>query len=256
MCTTRRARQWRHAHLTFTGNAEVIPEPQREADRSSKWVRDRMSAWSEARWGRLRVDCLVPAGFERYVRLLHRVCSDAPGRQWRWSEVAQDAGRELLEETQWATLTADLRERDRLNPPIGELSDAEFRSLAATLEKYTASPDDCRFAFWEGSAFVDHTSEAVSIGGRAYVVFKGSANEAIGHRFGDGFAHPPNLWWSADRSWCVATDIDLDSTYIGAGRACASRIRASSELEVLLTRADARVDAGADARPGQKKAAT
>ena len=27
----------------------------------------------------------------------------------------------------------------------------------------------------------------------------------------------PNLWWSDERSWCVATEIDLNTTYIGYG---------------------------------------
>jgi hypothetical protein len=31
--------------------------------------------------------------------------------------------------------------------------------------------------------------------------------------------HSPNLWWPDDRTWCVATDIDLDSTYVGGSAA-------------------------------------
>jgi hypothetical protein len=48
-----------------------------------------------------------------------------------------------------------------------------------------------------------------------------------------------NLWWPDDHAWCVATEIDLDSTYVGASEACIEELLANSELEV------ARLDLGA-----------
>lgn len=44
---------------------------------------------------------------------------------------------------------------------------------------------------------------------------------------------PPSLWWPADRSWCVATDVDLMTTYVGATTATVDALLADDELEVL-----------------------
>jgi hypothetical protein len=39
----------------------------------------------------------------------------------------------------------------------------------------------------------------------------------MGHQVNDDWFSPqsPNLLWPADRSWCLATEIDFDSTLIG-----------------------------------------
>jgi hypothetical protein len=43
----------------------------------------------------------------------------------------------------------------------------------------------------------------------------------------------PNLWWPDDHAWCVATEIDLKSTYVSCDEACAAEILARAELEAL-----------------------
>jgi hypothetical protein len=39
------------------------------------------------------------------------------------------------------------------------------------------------------------------------------------------------LWWPADRAWCVATDTDLMSTYVGGSAACVADLLAAPDLE-------------------------
>jgi len=56
----------------------------------------------------------------------------------------------------------------------------------------------------------------------------------------------PNLFWPSDRAWCVATEIDLDSTYVGGSRALVEAILADGRLESRLAQLDDRVDAGGD----------
>jgi hypothetical protein len=34
------------------------------------------------------------------------------------------------------------------------------------------------------------------------------------------WSQSPNLWWPHDHAWCVATEIDLNTTYIGCTEAC------------------------------------
>jgi hypothetical protein len=36
----------------------------------------------------------------------------------------------------------------------------------------------------------------------------------------------PNLWWPDDHAWCVATEIDLNTTYMGCDDACLDEILA------------------------------
>lgn len=49
-----------------------------------------------------------------------------------------------------------------------------------------------------------------------------------------------------DHAWCVATEIDLDSTYVGGSEACIEELLANSELEV------ARLDVAADVTAVQR----
>jgi hypothetical protein len=54
---------------------------------------------------------------------------------------------------------------------------------------------------------------------RDYLVFRGPLDAArrMGHQITDDWFSPqsPSLLWPADRSWCLATEIDFDSTLIG-----------------------------------------
>jgi hypothetical protein len=44
---------------------------------------------------------------------------------------------------------------------------------------------------------------------------------------------PPSLWWPADEAWCVGTDIDLMTTYVGGSSSAIGALLADDELEVL-----------------------
>jgi hypothetical protein len=56
----------------------------------------------------------------------------------------------------------------------------------------------------------------------------------------------PNVWWPDDRAWCVASEIDFDSTLIGGSRAAIDTVLASPHLEALEITPDIRLDANAD----------
>ena len=49
---------------------------------------------------------------------------------------------------------------------------------------------------------------------------------------------PPSMWWPADQAWCVATDIDLMTTYVGGGRAAIDALLGDPELEALAVADD------------------
>jgi hypothetical protein len=44
---------------------------------------------------------------------------------------------------------------------------------------------------------------------------------------------PPSLWRPEDRAWCVGTDVDLITAYVGASDACVAALLAEQQLEVL-----------------------
>jgi hypothetical protein len=48
----------------------------------------------------------------------------------------------------------------------------------------------------------------------------------------------PGLWWPDDRAWCVATDVDMQDTYLGASGACVNRLLTDERLEVMRVTAD------------------
>jgi hypothetical protein len=56
----------------------------------------------------------------------------------------------------------------------------------------------------------------------------------------------PSLWWPDDRSWCVASDVDVQTTYIGASADCVARLLADDELEALPITASQSVRIDAD----------
>ena len=65
--------------------------------------------------------------------------------------------------------------------------------------------------------------------GRDYLLYSGAPDDAL--VFVNIENQSPNLWWPEDRSWCVATEIDLHYTYIGAPRDLIHRLLAHPVLE-------------------------
>ncbi|MFI0453806.1 hypothetical protein [Actinomadura sp. 6N118] len=52
------------------------------------------------------------------------------------------------------------------------------------------------------------------------------------------FPQSPNLFWPDDRAWCVATDIDRDSTYVGGSAELIRELVADERLEAFAIEAD------------------
>jgi len=56
----------------------------------------------------------------------------------------------------------------------------------------------------------------------------------------------PNLLWPVDRSWCVATEIDFDSTLVGGSAELIAAVLANPDLEAFPVRPDDSLQADAD----------
>jgi hypothetical protein len=103
----------------------------------------------------------------------------------------------------------------------------------------------------------------VSLPGRNYILFEGPIDAAnqLGWRSGELLrgAHPeldldpddfepqsPNLFWPQDRSWFVATEIDLDSTYVGGSQRLVRELLGDCRLEAWPAQLGDRIDSGGD----------
>jgi hypothetical protein len=198
------------------------------------------------------VTSIVPAGFERYVRVLHPAEVPAPGdsgeaRRVRWSEVASWAGMPLEDNARFHSVALPPEEPEGTVHPVcyppgrGGLTEPDCRALVGILRAHTAEPGDCRFCLWEGYAWQGRQSHRipqevldgprVHLPMRDYVLYRGPV-EAAGALAEPAF-QTPNIWWPADRSWCVASEIDLPWTYVGGSRRLVEDILGCPDLETL-----------------------
>ena len=220
----------------------------------ARWVEESLSDFAKVR-------SLLPKGFSAYVRVFHPAYLDHDRNQpVRWSTVASRTGRTVHPLMQFERI-ADLSEepgdmyRDPpwgLLPASGSIPEKECRTLAGLLRDFTSTPDHCFFCLWEGYGNIDprlyKASSRVKAPGRDYLLFRGPLDAVMSFlRSTESFwGYSPNIWWPADRAWCVATDIDLFDTYVGGSRECIAAVLDSPNLEALPTTLDARVDIGAD----------
>ncbi len=134
-------------------------------------------------------------------------------------------------------------------PEEGSLPREECEHLVSLLHPFTSTPDVCWFCIWEGYGFLDPQRYAgiprVRTPERAYLLYRGPIDAATSFHWGLTW-QSPNLWWPDDHAWCVATEIDLPSTYVGGSDAYIARLEADGQLETLRTSLEARVDIEGD----------
>jgi len=161
------------------------------------------------------------------------------------------------------------------NPGRGNLAHSVLSVLCDQLAQYPEEPD-CYFCLWEGYGGLDtygwlettlgsdskvtardrhiFTSDELSrsrlrLPDRDYVVLAGPLRNAsrIGSFAADLFwPQSPNLFWPADRTWCVASEIDFDSTLIGGSNDLIEDILASPGLDSWRIKPDDSLAADAD----------
>ena len=216
------------------------------------------------------VEALVPKGYEAYARLFHPALTHED-RPVRWATVTEWSGKtyhSLMSFEGIKVPRAGYGSSDQPwddDPAEDRIEPEDIVELSSFLSNYTGMPDQYYFAVWEGygsfgmgssalytpsggipllpPAGVEEAQRLKGVG-REYLLYSGppSFNDFLDFPGLDG----PNIWWPADRSWCVSTDIDLDSTYIGASEECIERLLGHPSLEVLRTISDAPVHMGAD----------
>jgi hypothetical protein len=206
------------------------------------------------------VGALVPSVFAAYARVFHpavRYVGD-DDVEVPWAEVAAHNGTVAHPLMQWPALTGGWGYMSSDNQPAvwdgvpsdGHLPAPVAERLAAVLTRHTGTPEDCLFGRWDGfgfdSATIDGLPRLLLRGGHDVVLLRGSVADAARNLAPEPHEQGANLWWPADRSWCVVTDIDLMSTYVGASAACIADLVATPGIEAAPASPDDRVDAAAD----------
>jgi hypothetical protein len=76
----------------------------------------------------------------------------------------------------------------------------------------------------------------VRLPNRDYLFFRGGPDDALA--FVESRQQTANLWWPSDRSWCVATEIDLAWTYVGGSAELVAAVVTDPRLEALAVSPD------------------
>jgi len=215
----------------------------REVD-AGQWIVDRVHGFDHT------IASLLPPGFPAYARILHPAAM-ADGRPVRWSEVASANGTTAHPAMEWGSIVGAWDTSSQFGvwddePARGSLPPATARALATILRRFTGTPEVCWFEHWEGSGHISAPSNyrRLPMPARDMILFTGPLERAD-TQFGATKQFPTgmsaHLWWPDDRAWCVATDIDLMTTYLGASEDCIDAVLAAADLEALPVRADQKV---------------
>jgi hypothetical protein len=207
----------------------------------------------------------VPHGYAAYARVFHPV-DHADGRpHLTWAEVCRRTGRIPHPLMQWhAVQRGDHETWDDGAPDLGNLDPAALAVLVDVLAPATGE-QECFHALWDGWGWIrGGSSVAIMVAtdgpgepeppqiepgvpadvlalprlrrpDRKYLLFRGPLRAALemGRRT-DAFGfepQSPSLIWPADRSWCVATEIDFDSTLVGGSTELVAAVLDAPGLE-------------------------
>jgi hypothetical protein len=221
------------------------------------WIAERLDNWELSDAG-----VFVPRGFQAYVRLLHPAEAGHPEhRAVRWAEMAEWSGVELRPDSglEHVAVPLDARGSPRPwdSPPRdGSLSEHDLAALIEVLRRHTAPSTDCFFCIWDGYGWDSRVPARAWGGGtaprpdpipqevrdgprvqlpnRSYFLYQGPLDGAMA--WVDSEGQSPNLWWPPDRSWCVATEIDLPWTYVGGPKELAAELVSERRVEAQPAR--------------------
>ncbi|QNI04899.1 hypothetical protein GAN17_00160 [Mycobacterium kubicae] len=230
--------------------------------RPARWLTERIHTFAAD------VGSLLPDTFDAYARVFHPAHDG--GVPVPWADIARANNKTVHPQMQFNRLlgyasryVAGYRAEQAglFNdaPAVGTLPAEIARTLARMFTRHTADAGDCWFAVWTGwgdlhEAF--HSHPTFGLPGRDYYLAHGPVAAAAQSVAVEPWSHRScNLWWPGDRSWCVTTDIDLDSTYIGASQACIDELLADPGLEAAQIDPTAGITADSDtlnaAPPGE-----
>jgi hypothetical protein len=186
----------------------------------------------------------VPAGFETYGRVFHPAWRHEPDTPVSWRDIAQANGRVAHRMMQWPSITGSYRFYERANQPgvwdrepdEGALPKVAAPALVSVLARHTGTPQRCWFAAWEGWGCLSFERDAVpafEIPARRLLLFTGPITAVRTSLCEEPSWQSPTIWWPDDRAWCVETEVDAMTTYVGGTRECVADLTAQPDLEAM-----------------------
>ncbi len=204
----------------------------------------------------------VPRGFEAYARIFHPA--------WRlrleegvvirepvtWAQVASETGRTVHRRMEWRSIICRGSLEESVmdewvangetvfsDPNEGTLPRSVATQLCEILLPRTQAPEACWFGVWIGFAWEYRVgvpkTESIAGPDREWDLFRAPLDTMQLCFFETVVEHQSaNLVWAPDRTWCVATEIDRDSTYIGGSAELVSAIVGSHALEAFQVQPD------------------
>lgn len=165
----------------------------------------------------------------------------------RWAEIAAATGRIAHRQMQFPHITSYNSQKQNSSPVDiwdegineGHLPKHLARSLWRILKGRTITSERCWFAVWEGWGSFGvleadiFAAPAFEIPGRRLHLFSARIEAAERSFSVDDpfFGQLANLWWPDDRAWCVVTEIDFNTTYVGGSQKAIAALVQSAELE-------------------------
>ncbi|MHA4848679.1 hypothetical protein L1080_003925 [Rhodococcus sp. MSC1_016] len=191
---------------------------------------------------------LVPPVFDSYARIFHPAMA-IDGEPVRWTDVAVANGTTAHPAMEWGSLVGSWHTPEQPGvwqeaPEQGSLPPRTARSLVGVLRRFTQTPDTCWFAHWQGSGRITAPENYPRLpmpSREDMVLFSGDIDLADTQFGGGMLGMSAHLWWPEDRAWCVATDIDLMTTYLGASAECVEAVLTAPELEALPATSDQKI---------------
>jgi hypothetical protein len=179
----------------------------------------------------------------------------------RWAEVAAWSGMPLRPEAQFHSIALPPVRPQRpapcssQGPHEGSLYLPDAEALAGLVRQWTTTPGHCWFCVWDGYGWDGRTlysrpgqpsvrlpdpvpatirdGPRVHLPNRDYLLYAGPAEAVAATASLSVGEQTPNLWWPADRAWCVATEIGLPWTYVGGPAGLIERILDDERIEAL-----------------------
>ena len=148
----------------------------------------------------VNVASLLPGQYEAYARVFHPFDDGALGMTWR--ALAALHGRQLESAADGVDLA--LFGVPEAQARVAVMPGSVVEPLIERLRGATDTPNDCRFAVWDGrqSAISHLVPTVLHLPAREYYLFAGPIAGARasydGHELGRTTA---NLWWPEDRAW-------------------------------------------------------
>lgn len=180
---------------------------------------------------------IVPPTYEAYARVLHP--AQGPSGSVSWAEIANWSGRVYHSAMQFERIATPIQGKGRsakpwIDPAAYTLPMHQAKSLANLLASFTTTSDHVWYLVWDGHGDVPPTCrQRVRGWERNYLLYRGAIGDIGGGRISEHHRDAPEYWFPDDKSWCVATDMDLFWTYVGGSRACIDAVLNSPDLEAV-----------------------